>query len=52
MNIKQKVRIKTRQMNIDTFSNQNLFEFNTLFVIFIQIKMPILKDLKLEDITY
>ena len=45
MNIKQKVRINIRQMNIDIFSNQTLLEF-------IQIKISILKDLKLEDITY
>ena len=45
MSIKQKVRINIRQMNIDIFSNQTLLEF-------IQIKISILKDLKLEDITY
>ena len=33
MSIKQKVRIKTRQTNIDMFSNQNFVEINRLFVL-------------------
>ena len=52
MNIKQKVRIKILQMNIDTFSNQILLKLIDYLFLFIQIKMQNLKDLKLEDITY
>ena len=50
MNIKQKVRIKIRQMNLDIFSNQLLLESVDSLLQFIQIKMPLLKNLKLEDI--
>ena len=55
MNIKQKRKIKIRQMNIDIFSNQILLEsIDYLFYLFcfIQMKITILKDLKLKDITY
>ena len=47
MNIKQRVIIKIRQINIDNFSNQIL-----LFILVIQIKMTMLKDLKLKHIMY
>ena len=33
MNLKRKVRIKIRQMNIDIFSDQFFFEFSRLFVL-------------------
>ena len=55
MNIKQKRKIKIRQMNIDIFSNQILLEsIDYLFYLFcfIQMKITILKDLKLKGITY
>ena len=52
MNIKQKVRIKMRQMNINIFSNQILLESTNYLFLFIQIKITILAYLKLEDITY
>ena len=39
MNIKQKVRIKIRQMNIDIFSNKIFLEFIDYFFQFIQITM-------------
>ena len=52
MNIKQKVRIKMKQMNIDIFFNQTLWELTNCLFWFVQIKTTILKDLKLEDITY
>ena len=48
MNIKQNVRMKTWQMNLDIFSNQILLEL----IDFIQIKMQILKYLKLKYIIY
>ena len=50
MNIKQKVGIKKQQINMDIFLNQILWEL--IHCRLIQIKMPILNDLKLEDITY
>ena len=52
MNIKQKVRIKIRQMNIGIFSNQFLLKSIDYLFWFIQTKMTILKYLKLEDIIY
>ena len=52
INIKQKVRIKILQMNIDIFSNQILVELMDYLFQFIEIKMPTLKDLKLEDNIY
>ena len=52
MNIKQKVRIKMQQMNIDIFFNQTLWELTNCLFWLVQIKTTILKDLKLEDITY
>ena len=51
INIKQRMRIKTQQMNIDVFSNQSLQSGNCTFY-FVKIKIRILKYLKLEDITY
>ena len=33
MNLKQKVRIKVRKMNIDIFSNQFFWGVNRLFVV-------------------
>ena len=52
MNMKQKVRIKIQQMNKDTFSNQILLEVIEYLFYFKQFKMPILKELRLEDIIY
>ena len=52
MNKKQKKRIKIQQMNKGIFSNQILFELIGYLFQFIQIKMEILKDLKLKDIIY
>ena len=48
---------KTKSENKNTkneyiFSNQTLLELIDYLFQFIQIKIPILKDLKLEDITY
>ena len=51
MNIKRKVRTKIQQINIDIFSNQILLKLID-YVLFIQIKMLILKDLKLENIIH
>ena len=52
MTIIQKVRIKIRQMNKDIFLNQDLLESIDCLFQFIKMKMPILKDLKFEDIFY
>ena len=52
MNKKQKKRIKIQQMNKGIFSNQILFELIGYLFQFVQIKMEILKDLKLKDIIY
>ena len=52
MSIKQKVRIKIQQMNIDIFSNQTLLQSIDYLFYFIQIKPTMLKDLKLENIIY
>ena len=41
-----------KQMNIDIFFNQTLWELTNCLFWFVQIKTTILKDLKLEDITY
>ena len=50
MNIKQKVIIKTRQMNLDILSNQVLLESIDYFLQFMQKR---LKDFMLEEnITY
>ena len=46
------MRIKIQQINIDIFSNQILLELIDYLFQFIKIKMPILNNLKLEDITY
>ena len=51
MNIKQKVRIKLQQILIDIFLNQTLCELADCLFWFIKIKVTVLKDLKLEDIT-
>ena len=51
MNIKRKVRTKIQQINIDIFSNRILLKLID-YVLFIQIKMLILKDLKLENIIH
>ena len=45
MNIKQKMRIKMRQTNVDIFPNQILLELINYLLQFIQINMAILKDL-------
>ena len=50
MNIKAKVRIKIQQMDIDILSNQILLDSIDYLFWFIQIKMLVLKDLRLEDI--
>ena len=52
MNIKQKVRIKIQQMNIDIFSNQILLELIDCLFLFIQIMKTMLKDLILENNIY
>ena len=55
MNIKQKIqqqRIKIQQMNVDIFSSQILLESIDYLLSFIHIKISILKELKLEVITY
>ena len=52
MNIKQKMRIKIQQMNVDIFLKQTLLELTDYLFPFIQIKMTVLRDLKIEDITY
>ena len=39
-------------MNIDIFSNQILLESIDYLLYFSQIKMKMLKDLKLKDIVY
>ena len=52
MNIKQKERMKIRQMNIDIFWNQTLWELTDCLFCLILIKMIMLKDSKLEEITY
>ena len=41
-----------RQMNINIFSNQTLQELTDCLFWFIRIKMAMLKDVILEDITY
>ena len=50
MNIKEKVRRKTQQLDIDILSNQILLDLIDYLFWFMQIKMLVLKDLKLEDI--
>ena len=50
MNIKQNVRIKIRQRSLDIFSNQILLESIDYLFYFIQIKVLLLKDLKLKGI--
>ena len=53
MNIKQNMRTKMQQMNIDIFLNQILLESIDIVnrkLVFIQMKMTMLKDLKLDRI--
>ena len=50
--MEQKARIKIRQINTDTLLDQTLHELTVRLFWFIQIKIPILKDLKLEVIIY
>ena len=52
MNIKQKVRIKIQQMNLNIFSNQILLESIDYLFQFIQIKATMLKDLMRKNIIY
>ena len=52
MYMEQKARIKIRQINTDTLLDQTLRELTVRLFWFIQIKIPILKDLKLEVIIY
>ena len=52
MNIRPKVRIKIRQVNIDIFSNQILFELIDYFFKFIQTKITNREGLKRKDIIY
>ena len=52
MNIKQKVRIKIQQMDTDIFFNQILLEWINCLFKFIQIKIPMLRDLKLKDFAH
>ena len=53
MNIKQNMRTKIQQMNTDIFLNQILLESIDIVnrkLVFIQMKMTMLKDLKLDRI--
>ena len=53
MNIKQNMRTKIQEMNIDIFLNQILLESIDIvnrILVFIQMKMTMLKDLKLDRI--
>ena len=50
--MEKKARIKIRQINTDTLLDQTLHELTVCLFWFIQIKIPILKDLKLEVIIY
>ena len=52
MYMEQKARIKIRQINTDTLLDQTLHELTVCLFWFIQIKIPILKDLKFEVIIY
>ena len=52
INIKQKGKIKMQEKGINICSNQPLQELTNCLFRFIQIKVVMLKDLKLEDITY
>ena len=49
MDIKQKVRIKRRETNIDISSNQFFLESVDYLFQFIQIKITMLNDLKLKE---
>ena len=52
MNIKQKVKIKLRETNLDIFTNQTLLETIDCLVYFFETKMLFLKGLKLNGIYY
>ena len=52
MNIRPKVRIKTRKVNIDIFSNQILFKLIDYLFKFIQTKITNRERLKRKDIIY
>ena len=52
MNIKQKVRLKIRQVSIDIFSNQSLLELLDCLFWFIWIKAMMLKDIVSKSIIY
>ena len=52
MNVRPKVRIKTRKVNIDIFSNQILFKLIDYLFKFIQTKMTNRERLKRKDIIY
>ena len=49
---KSKSENKIQQTSIDVFSNQILLESIGYLFLFLQIKMTLLKDLKLEDNMY
>ena len=51
MKIKQKVGMKIEEMNIDVFLNQTSWESTDCLFWLTQVKVLVLKDLKLED-TY
>ena len=51
MDIKQKVRIKRRETNIDISSNQFFLESVDYLFQFIQIKITMLNDLKLKELS-
>ena len=46
------MRIKIQQMNLDIFFNQTLLKSVDCLFKILQMKMEMLKDLMLEDITY
>ena len=52
MNIKEKVRMKIRQISIDLSSNQHFQELAVYLFWFIQTKLIILKDLMPKSIIY
>ena len=49
MNIKQKMRLKIQQINIDVYSNQILLKSIDCLFYIIQIEMSMFKDLMLEN---
>ena len=52
INIKQEVKIEIQQKNTDIWSNQTSLELIDYLFYFIEIKMRILRALKLEDVIY